>query len=183
MSNAVISSLCINHILTLRIQRNTKYVLSFRPISYVLLPAARYMASYPKISMHNISTIKNNVVVFHGRNSQLVAHDVFYSTTINKSTPNKVNLEQQVKQMAFLKRQKQDKFEKWKAWHGRVHRFALATIFALTFSLIWSWYDPIHRLESADFNPTWGKLMDQVLGPVDDETKQKYEELKHKKPK
>ena len=106
-----------------------------------------------------------------------------YSTTIKKSAPDKVSLEQKVKQMAFLKRQKQEKIETWKIWHSKVHQLVLATVFALAYSITWSWYYPIHRLESADFNPTWGKFMDQVLGPVDDETKQKYEELKNNKPK
>ena len=167
--------------LTLRIQKNTKYFSSFRPLSYVLSPAARYMAHYTTKTMRNIST--KNVEICHGKNSRLVAHSVFYSTTIKKCTPNKVNLEEQVKQMAFLKRRKQEKIEKWKAWHGRVHQFAFATFFVIIFSLMLSWYDPMHRLSSAEFNPTWGKFMDQILGPVDDEAKQKYKEIKTTKPK
>ena len=104
MSTAVISSLCQNYILNLKLPRNTKYFLSFRPLSYVILSASRCNTSYQK---NDILKIKNNFNDCHTKNTPLLPYTMSYSTTINKSAPDKVNLEQQVKQMAFLKRQKQ----------------------------------------------------------------------------
>ena len=160
----------------MRIQLTKSTMQSFRCFSYHV--RSTYEQNKPKCSeifgMDSV-IIGNNLYKYRGKSYFQLKHIELYSTTNIKIAPHKSLLEKQVNRITSYKRKQDEQFGKMSLW-TKVLRIHTATWLVIISSLLWSWYDPIHRLESAEKLPIWGRVLDYLLGPVDDDVKQKYKE-------
>ena len=63
-----------------------------------------------------------------------------------------------------------------KDWN-RAFRYHVLTISLMIFILVpsnilYCWYDPLHREKASSFSPYWGKFLDRILDPLNDDIKQ-----------
>ena len=49
---------------------------------------------------------------------------------------------------------------------------SLIIITTVPASILYCWLDPVHREKASKFSPQWGKCLDIILDPMDDDTKQ-----------
>ena len=48
---------------------------------------------------------------------------------------------------------------------------SLILITTVPTSILYCWFDPVHREKTSKFSPQWGKCLDIILDPMDDDTK------------
>ena len=48
---------------------------------------------------------------------------------------------------------------------------SLILITTVPTSILYCWFDPVHREKTSEFSPQWGKCLDIILDPMDDDTK------------
>lgn len=77
--------------------------------------------------------------------------------------------------MPNLKTERQKKINKIKEWFNIVRTINVIIGGTIIFNVLYCWYYPVHRVKASNFNPYFGKLLDAILDPVDEETKRKAE--------
>ena len=115
---------------------------------------------------------RNTIIPFASRHLRIGNH--FHSNIVLRKAHDKINLEAQVKQQAFLAKQRRDKSEKWLQRLSTLRILFFGTTNIILFSGFFAWYYPEHRYHASRNNPYWGRILDQVLGPMEDEEKEKY---------
>ena len=98
----------------------------------------------------------------------------FHSNIVLRKAHDKINLEAQVKQQAYLAKQRRNKSEKLVERLQTLRLLFSGTTCVILFSGFAAWYHPEHRFHASKNNPYWGRILDQVLGPMEDEEKEKY---------
>ena len=64
--------------------------------------------------------------------------------------------------------------EDWKSMLRYSLKFTMFLVFTLVpISVISCWYSPDHRARTSKYNPQWGKMIDLILDPLDDDAKMK----------
>ena len=98
----------------------------------------------------------------------------FRPNMVLRKAHDKINLEAQVKQQAYLAKQRRQKSEKRLERLQFLRLLFSGTTFVILFSGFAAWYHPEHRYHASKNNPYWGRILDQVLGPMAEEEKEKY---------
>ena len=115
---------------------------------------------------------RNTIIPFASHHLRIGNH--FHSNIVLRKAHDKINLEAQVKQQAFLAKQRRDKSEKLLQRLSFLRILFFGTTNIILFSGFFAWYYPEHRYHASRNNPYWGRILDQVLGPMEDEEKDKY---------
>ena len=126
------------------------------------------MPAYTKMAR----IFRNTIIPFASRHLRIGNH--FHSNSVYRKAYDKINLEAQVKQQAFLAKQRRNKSEKLLERLQTLRLLFSGTTCVILFSGFAAWYYPEHRYHASRNNPYWGRILDQVLGPMEDEEKEKY---------
>ena len=146
--------------------------------------------SHPKNNPLATRPIFNSTVIkkkSHS-NSQAVYKDLDAAKLLrniegNKTTPQgtikisseKSVLAEQVERIASKKKENKEKYEKMKYWFTLISSINFTILFTFVGNLIYCWYNPVHRVKASKYNPYFGKILDQILDPVDDDFKRQAE--------
>ena len=134
----------------------------FELYAIILIPAYNKMARM----------FRNTIIPLASR--LLRIGNQIHSNIVLRKAHEKINLEAQVKQQAFLAKQRRHKSEKLLQRLQTLRLLFSGTTFVILFSGFAAWYYPEHRFHASKNNPYWGRILDQVLGPMEDEEKEKY---------
>ena len=88
----------------------------------------------------------------------------------------KADFKEQVDHQAMLNRKKAEKLDRFKLYHKRFQMHVIGILFTVGFCLIVFWFDPEQRKIASEKNPTWGKFVDEILGPPESKDSEKNNE-------